>query len=188
MTRIAYLFGILTLFASAAAVAGTGMAAATGIWLTADEDGYVQIYEKNGKLYGLTVGSPDEERPRKDVHNPDADMRDRDLLGIDVLKRFEYVGDLRWEDGRAYDPNNGKTYKANMWLEGPHTLKLRGYIGFSMFGRTDTWTRVDVDAPGLAKDVLIGYEPEETEEAEEAEEAEEPAEPAQPAGEGQAAI
>lgn len=166
MTRTAYLFGMAALFLASSAIAGTGMAAATGIWLTADEDGYVQIYEKNGKLYGLTVGSPDDEPPRKDVHNPDPSKRDRDLLGIHVLKGFEYVGQLKWEEGRAYDPNNGKTYDANMWLEGPNTLKLRGYIGFSLFGRTEAWTRVDENAPGVEKDVLIGYEPEVAEEPE----------------------
>ena len=50
---------------------------------------------------------------------------------------------MRWAGGMIYDPNSGNTYKGTMRLVDRNTLKLRGYIGISLFGRSDTWTRVD---------------------------------------------
>ena len=47
----------------------------------------------------------------------------------------------KWNGGWVYDPESGSTYKAEMQLNGPDVLKLRGFIGMSWFGRTETWTR-----------------------------------------------
>ena len=47
----------------------------------------------------------------------------------------------KWEDGWIYDPDSGSTYTAEMHLEGPDTLKLRGYLGISLLGQTQVWTR-----------------------------------------------
>lgn len=127
--------------------------AVTGFWLTAAEDGYVQVFERDGVYHGRIVGSPDGQS-RRDEHNPDRAKRDRSLLGVRILEGFEYDGEGQWIDGRAYDPNNGKTYDAKMWLEGADTLKLRGYIGMSLFGRTATWTRVAADAEGIQPEAL----------------------------------
>lgn len=136
--------------------------AITGVWLTAAEDGYIQIFEENGAYFGKTVGEPpgsgESDGPEKDVHNPDPAKRDRSLLGIRILEGFEYNGEGRWEDGEAYDPNNGKTYSA--WIERPEPdqLKLRGYIGISLLGRTEIWTRASRDAEGVDEDVLVETE------------------------------
>lgn len=131
--------------------------AVTGVWLTAAGDGYVQVFEEAGRYHGKTVGAPPGEGDpdATDEHNPDPAKRDRNLLGIRLLKGFEYDGDGVWKGGRAYDPNNGKTYDAKMWLEDPDTLKLRGYIGMSLFGRTETWTRVGRDAEGIDESELV---------------------------------
>ncbi len=56
---------------------------------------------------------------------------------------FRYAGEDRWTGGEIYDPNSGNTYKGTMRLIDRNTLKLRGYIGISLFGRSDTWTRVE---------------------------------------------
>lgn len=131
--------------------------AVTGVWLTDDEDGYIQIFEEDGRFYGKTVGAPPgKESGGKDVNNPDPALRDRDRLGIRVLKDFQYNGEGRWENGSAYDPNNGKTYDAWMELDGRESLRLRGFIGFSMFGRTAVWSRVGADAPGVVRAELEG--------------------------------
>jgi len=61
-------------------------------------------------------------------------------LGLEILKNFKYKGTNEWTGGRIYDPKNGKTYSCNMRLEGD-TLKVRGYIGISVLGRTTVWTR-----------------------------------------------
>ena len=60
-----------------------------------------------------------------------------------IMSGFTYDGDGRWSGGRIYDPNSGKTYKATIRQVDANTIKLRGYIGISLFGRSDTWTRDD---------------------------------------------
>jgi len=123
--------------------------AVIGIWLTSAEDGYIQIFESGGHYHGKIVGAPDPE-PRKDVHNPDPAERDESLLGKRILNGFTY-DDGQWSGGTIYDPDEGKTYDAKMWLEDADTLKLRGFVGISWLGRTETWTRADREAEGVVE-------------------------------------
>ena len=76
------------------------------------------------------------------------------LLGVTVLKGLEYAGDNEWEDGSIYSPDNGKTYSARATLTDENTLEARGYLGISLLGRSQTWQRVDRDAPNLETDLL----------------------------------
>ena len=50
-------------------------------------------------------------------------------------------GDGAWSGGFIYDPNSGKTYRGKIKLTDPDTLRLRGYIGISLLGRTEVWKR-----------------------------------------------
>jgi uncharacterized protein (DUF2147 family) len=115
-----------------------------GVWLSGDGDGWIELRQEGGLLGGFIAGSPNDERgdpPRFDVKNPDPTLRARELLGIKFMQGFRYDGDNRWTGGTIYDPNSGKTYKGNITLIDRDTLKLRGYIGVSLFGRSETWTR-----------------------------------------------
>ena len=79
---------------------------------------------------------------KKDVNNPDPAKQDRTVLGIRLLKGLTYNEDEeQWEGGEIYDPNKGKTYNCYAELVGPDKLKLRGYIGFSLIGRSTIWKR-----------------------------------------------
>lgn len=78
---------------------------------------------------------------RVDRENPDPDLRSRPIQGLVLLEGFVRSGKTAWKDGTIYDPNNGKTYRCKMELKGT-TLKVRGFIGFSLLGRTAKWTRV----------------------------------------------
>jgi uncharacterized protein (DUF2147 family) len=64
----------------------------------------------------------------------------RKILLIFALLIVFASADVFWEDGKIYDPKNGKTYSCKMTLEG-NELKVRGYVGFSLLGRTTVWTR-----------------------------------------------
>ena len=88
-------------------------------------------------------GSPSERE--FDDRNPDPALRSRPLDGLAIMTGFEYAGDGRWQNGTVYDPNSGKTYKCSITLIDDNTLKLRGYIGIALFGRSETWTRDDPD-------------------------------------------
>jgi len=117
-----------------------------GRWLSGDGDGWITLQLVGESLVGKIAGSPNDQpgdAPRYDDLNPDPALRDRPLKGMTILSGFTYDSDGRWVGGRIYDPNSGKTYKATIRQLDANTLVLRGYIGISLFGRSDTWTRDD---------------------------------------------
>ncbi len=133
------------ILSSLGALAGITEHSVEGVWLSADGTGWIKIELSDNGPIGSIAGSPDESGDRKpsdkDDLNPDPALRDRLLLGLTIMDGFTYAGDGKWKSGRIYDPNSGKTYKCNLTLVDENTLGLRGYIGFSLLGRTETWTR-----------------------------------------------
>ena len=81
-----------------------------------------------------------------DKNNPDETKRTTPLLGYNNLLGFSYKGKSEYDGGTIYDPENGNAYNCNISLKDDNTLEVRGYIGVSLFGRTDTWKRVTVKA------------------------------------------
>jgi len=78
-----------------------------------------------------------------DDENPDEDKQNRPLKGLVFMKDFVFEKEGLWEDGEIYDPKSGKTYDCYLKLESPDKLKVRGYIGISIIGRTSYWTRAE---------------------------------------------
>ena len=76
------------------------------------------------------------------------------VLGVTVLTGLDYAGDGEWSNGEIYSPDNGKTYSAKATLDGDDRLDVRGYIGISLIGRSQSWQRVSDDAPHLEKELL----------------------------------
>jgi uncharacterized protein (DUF2147 family) len=115
-----------------------------GTWLSGDGDGWIEITRVDDGLSGVIKGSPndDPDRPDRDEKNPDPALRDRPLTGLELFDGFSWDGDDRWTGGTIYDPNSGKTYRCIITWVDQDTLKVRGYIGVPMLGRTETWTRV----------------------------------------------
>ncbi len=160
MRRVLFsVIGILIMGMAGMVLAGdTDGDAIVGLWQTEpDVHGYayVQIVRNGDRYDGRIVYlekpryGPDEERPgeiKVDLNNPDPALQERRILGLEILKGFVYAGKGKWKNGTIYDPNNGKTYKCKMWLEGNDTLKVRGFIGFSLLGRNETWHRAPADA------------------------------------------
>ncbi|MDA8088641.1 MAG: DUF2147 domain-containing protein, partial [Nitrospiraceae bacterium] len=93
-----------------------------------------------GRLAWLRQPNDEKGRPAVDENNPDPRLRKQPILGL-VIIHAVYTGGDSWK-GRVYDPDSGKTYNCLISLKGAGTLKLRGYLGLSIFGRTETWTRV----------------------------------------------
>ena len=116
-----------------------------GIWLNANGMGQIQIYKEGskyfGKLYWLKEPNGPKGNPKMDINNPDPALRSKPLLGTVLLRDFVY-DDGEWNSGRIYDPQNGKDYKCYIKLKDGKTLNLRGYIGISLLGRTEVWSRV----------------------------------------------
>jgi len=117
-----------------------------GLWLPSNEKARVKIEKIGDKYYGRIVWlkePKDEDGNEKvDKNNPDESLRTVKLLGYRLLKDFVYKGKNKWEDGTIYDPENGSNYNCTIVLIDENTIDVRGYIGVSMFGRTDTWKRL----------------------------------------------
>ncbi len=117
-----------------------------GRWLTENGDGWITIRLVGNTLQGTIAGSPDtNQREEREYYefNPDPSLRNRRLQGLTIMTGLEYDGEGRWTGGTIYDPNSGKTHKCSLRQLDANTMKLRGYIGVSLFGRSETWTRDD---------------------------------------------
>jgi uncharacterized protein (DUF2147 family) len=112
-----------------------------GNWLTQKRDGIIQISRTREGLYqGQIVGGDDPQRT--DAHNPDPTLRARRLLGQVILQDMQYDGAGRWSAGTIYDPDTGHTYRCRLQLRaGADRLSVRGFLGVSLLGRSQTWTR-----------------------------------------------
>ncbi len=122
-------------------------AAIEGRWLSGDGEGWIRIHLDGEDPIGTIDGSTDPNDTRiYDDLNPDPALRGRKLQGLVIMSGFEYDSDGKWSKGTIYDPNSGNTYKCTLRLIDRNTLKVRGYIGLSLFGRNDTWTREEPPA------------------------------------------
>ncbi len=119
----------------------------TGKWKTIDDEtgeakSIVEIYKENGKVYGKVVEIFDAKKRNLKCVKCTGSDKNKPIMGLVIIKGLEKDGD-EYNGGTITDPNNGKVYKSYIELEGPNTLKVRGYIGFSLLGRTQTWKRVN---------------------------------------------
>jgi Delta7-sterol 5-desaturase len=118
----------------------------TGIWQThGEKPAKIQIYKNGDRYYGKIIFLQfplDNDKPLLDKNNPDAGKQTRPILGLVILAGFRFDTD-EWNDGDIYDPEKGKTYSCTMTLKDENTLKVRGYIGISLIGRTEVWTRAE---------------------------------------------
>ena len=137
--RTTFLLLFSTLILHANSFANSGPDVILGEWLSQEKDGKISIYKQGDKYYGkISWGKTP---GRKDAKNPDAKLKNRDLIGLVILQDFKYTGSA-WENGKIYDPNSGKTYDCILKVKDNYkVLDIRGYVGMPMFGRTATWTR-----------------------------------------------
>jgi len=125
-----------------------------GSWVTPDDKAVVEIYLQDGQYFGKFVSLKEPNHPvgdpngldgqiKMDRNNPDATQHTQPIIGLVMLNGMKYAGEKKgkhnWKGGTIYDPGNGKAYKATIKLNADGTLDLRGYIGISLFGRTQTW-------------------------------------------------
>jgi uncharacterized protein (DUF2147 family) len=122
-----------------------------GRWLTEPRDGIIEITRlADGSYQGRIIGG--NAPGRLDVKNPDAARRQQLLLGQTIMLRMHDDGANAWSGGTIYDPDSGRTYKCHLELLDRDHLKVRGFIGVSLLGRSQTWTRytgtsLDLSAP-----------------------------------------
>jgi uncharacterized protein (DUF2147 family) len=119
-----------------------------GQWQTVDDvtgkpKSVVIIWQENGKLYGKVTKlvDPDPQDPNPTCDDCTGVQKGQPVVGLKILWDLERDGD-QWSGGTILDPSNGKTYKCQVSLEeGGTKLKVRGFLGVSLLGRTQVWQR-----------------------------------------------
>lgn len=144
---------ILVMFAAAAAYAASPDASPEGHWKTAGGNGIIEIVRCGadgmlcGKLAWFRI-TPDDPNPQGlDLKNPNPAERKRSLCGLTFMYGFKPAAAGHWDDGVVYDAESGNTYRATMAMRPDGSLDLHGYIGISLFGRSEIWTRLTQPVP-----------------------------------------
>lgn len=117
-----------------------------GKWYSTDSEtgkneSIIEVYKADDKVYGKIIQLLDEEDEGKRCTECTGKDKDKPIEGLVIIRGLSKDGD-EWSDGKILDPKNGKFYKCYISLEEIDKLKLRGYIGFSLLGRTEYWHRV----------------------------------------------
>jgi uncharacterized protein (DUF2147 family) len=108
-----------------------------GYYWSPKKDAKIEIYLKGREYYGKFIWL---ETPRKDTNNPVKALQNRSIMGLEFLTGFSFDNGI-YGGGEIYDPETGKTYSCKMSMEG-NNLKVRGYIGISLFGRTEIFEHI----------------------------------------------
>ena len=116
-----------------------------GKWHSTNEetgkvDSVIEVYEKNGKAFAKVVEIKNPDRKNALCDLCEGKNKNKPILGLNILTGLEKDDD-EWSGGKILDPRNGKVYKCYIKLEDPNKLKIRGYIGFALIGKTAYWTR-----------------------------------------------
>lgn len=134
---------ILLFFFTSFLVKAQSENAILGVWYNTEKTAKVEILKKGSAFIGKIVWLKDpnpEGKPAVDKDNPDAKLKSRPLMGLNLLEGLKYDSGM-WEDGTIYDPKTGKTYSCQVKLKSKDVLEVKGYIGFSLIGRTVEWTK-----------------------------------------------
>jgi uncharacterized protein (DUF2147 family) len=139
---------------------------AVGLWQKT-EDGkpvvWVLVVERNGAFEGAFAKTFPKPGEKEDFvcSKCEDDRKDKPLLGLSFIRDMKRKAALEYEEGNILDPRDGQVYHANMKVSPDgQTLYLRGYLGISLFGKTEEWTRVpDNQIPTLDPAVLAQYMP-----------------------------
>jgi len=148
--RRGFLFGVICVCIAVfhGAVLNAAEPSPTGLWKTIDDSsgqtkGLIRIREVNGQYEGKLekIFPKPGEDPAPRCDKCEGARHNQPVLGMTILWGLTRQGD-EYQGGEALDPENGKIYRAKMKLiDGGKKLEVRGFIGISLFGRSQTWLR-----------------------------------------------
>jgi len=114
-----------------------------GKWLDHTKEASVEIHENNGKYYGeiIWLNKPNDAfgKPRKDKENSTSKLRNRALLGLEVLSNLEFIND-RWENGKMYSIKKGRTGNCTVYLKSSKVLSINISTPFGI--KKIKWTKL----------------------------------------------
>ena len=139
------LCALLSLSAAGAQQLSPKLQNAIGRWQIVNSDGTpggkAETYLENGRLFGRVTEARPGRTPRDVCDKCSGEYKNQLILGMVFLRNFHPEGD-NWVDGTVVDPENGREYKGKLWAVGKDSLHMRGYIGISLLGRTESWVRI----------------------------------------------
>ncbi len=118
-----------------------------GKWISSAKDMTVEVYKINGyyqaKVIWFVCDKGFVMSDFKDKKNPNAALRSRPWLGMNVLENLQFKQQNEWGNGKIYDPNSGHTFSSVCHLEGDKILKVRGYWLYEWMGKNLTFSRIE---------------------------------------------
>jgi len=144
--RILLHLAFLALVPVAAMAQAPALPSPVGIWQTVDDHtgkvrGIVRVFEAQGHLYGNVVRVLEPDKAGAVCLKCTDDRKDKPVEGLQVIRGLHPDGD-EWTGGTILDPETGNIYRCSMHLaDGGHKLVVRGYLGISLLGRSQTWIR-----------------------------------------------
>lgn len=109
---------------------------------TGKVDSVIEMYKKDGKAFAKIIQINDPERQKAVCDLCTGENKNKSILGLEILTGLEKDDD-EWSGGEILDPRNGKVYNCYIKLVKPNKLKIRGFIGVSLFGKTKYWKRAE---------------------------------------------
>jgi uncharacterized protein (DUF2147 family) len=118
---------------------------ATGLWQVYSDkdgspDGRVRTFVQDGQLVGVVADLRPDAPPDSRCTKCSGAQKDKPIKGLTIMWGFHKDGDA-WTGGTILEPQTGSTYRCNAKFVAPESLEVRGHIGISLFGRTQTWKR-----------------------------------------------
>lgn len=123
-----------------------------GYWLTENGKAIIKIEECDdgvcGRMAWMANPLDEQGRPKLDVNNSDSVLASRTICGLPMVGGMARKALGIWKNGWIYNPRDGETYSAEVSSVSITELKVRGYLGLPLLGRSQIWTRVDGDRGG----------------------------------------
>ena len=145
-----YLVAIcITIFAMSSSVNAQTALDPTGLWLTENKRSVIQMKKCGENLCGY-IAWIIEGGMQRDNKNPQENLRDQPMCGLQIVQELKQNKNNlnEWQNGKIYKADDGDIYDATLTIKSAGTLKVRGYVGVPLFGKSQNWTRVNaVDYP-----------------------------------------
>ena len=110
---------------------------------TGEKKAVIQLTESGGKVSGKIIKVLNKEKADALCTKCPGSLKNKPVEGLQILSGLKADGNNQWSDGKLVDPESGKTYSGKLTLsDNGQSLKLRGYVGTPVFGRSQTWQRI----------------------------------------------
>lgn len=143
------LAGLVVVIAALAGVPAHAKQNVTGVWFDDTGKGAIELYRCGasvcGRIFWLRQAVNKAGKPLRDAYNPSHTQRKRPICGLQVIWGTRPMSDGSWDGGRIYDPKVGKSYDVAIQKIGAKRLRITGYLGAKLFGKSFIWRRAPED-------------------------------------------